>query len=64
MQYRGSAEKLANAIQAFILNRKIAGCTTATIDAYRCQLKPFREWCERQSLDLRALTEAAIQKGD
>ena len=61
MQSKGSAENLADAIQDFLLDRKIAGCTSATIDAYRYQLTPFRKWCERRGLDLSSITEASIR---
>jgi hypothetical protein len=39
MQCKCSAPDLAEAIQDFLLDRKIAGCTTATLDAYKYQLK-------------------------
>ena len=46
---------LAQAVTAFLLDRRISGATDATIDTYRLQLRTFLEWCGGLSLDLSAV---------
>ena len=43
---------VAQAVQAFVLDRRIAGATSATISTYHDQLNPFVAWCEQTSIDL------------
>lgn len=43
---------LAETIQGFLLERRIAGATSATIATYRDQLSPFRRWCENKGVDI------------
>lgn len=40
----GSATDLDSAVKMFLLDRKIAGCTASTIEAYHSQLKPLVAW--------------------
>ncbi len=47
---------LAQAVTAFLLDRRIGGATDATIDTYRLQLCIFLEWCSGLDLDLNALS--------
>jgi len=43
---------LSETIQSFLLERRIAGATAATIATYRDQLTPFQRWCEGRDVDL------------
>jgi len=58
---RSRSPQLAQAIAAFILDRRIAGVTDATIACYRYQLGPFLRWCEDADLDLSGLATDAVR---
>ena len=56
------ASRLAEAAAAFLLERRIAGVTTATTTCYTYQLAPFVAWCERHALDLPDLSVEDIRR--
>jgi site-specific recombinase XerD len=45
----------------FTLDRQIAGCTKATVEAYQSQLRPFVKWASDQGLALRGLREEHVR---
>jgi len=47
---------LAQAITAFLLDRRIAGATDATIYTYRLQLNAFLNWCGSAGIDVTDLS--------
>jgi len=52
---------LAQAVSAFLLDRRIAGATDATIQTYRMQLSPFLEWCGGLGLDVNVLSTDSLR---
>ena len=62
MKCKGSENDLDYAVKMFLLDRQIAGCTQATIDAYQAQLKPFLKWIEDASLPLNSLTDREVRE--
>ena len=62
MKCKGSENDLDPAVKMFLLDRRIAGCTEATVHAYRAQIKPFQKWVEDQSLSLDSLTDREVRE--
>jgi integrase/recombinase XerD len=52
----GPDSSLGEAVQAFLLERRIAGATGTTVATYRGQLAPFLAWCTEHDIDLNALS--------
>jgi len=59
---KGSENGLDSAVKMFILDRRIAGCTTATIEAYKSQLTPLVRWVEGRKLALVSLREEHVRE--
>ena len=62
MQGKGSTKTLDSAVQDFILDRQIGGCTTASIEAYRFQLDPLTTWATDRGIVLPSLTEEHLRQ--
>jgi site-specific recombinase XerD len=62
MKSKGSAHGLDSAVKMFVLDRRIAGCTTATIDAYQSQLSPLVRWTEERQIHLMRLREEHVRE--
>jgi Phage integrase, N-terminal SAM-like domain len=59
---KGSAARNEEIISLFLLDRRLGGCTDATQEAYKYQLRPLQRWCRQRSLDLMSLDEARVQE--
>lgn len=46
----------------FLLDRRIAGCTPATIEAYQSQLAPLVRWTDERKVTLRSLCEEHVRE--
>lgn len=58
---REATPKLHEAVMSFLLDRRIAGCTDATVASYRFQLNPLAQWCADRALDLDTLSEDEVR---
>jgi site-specific recombinase XerD len=61
LKSKGSDQGLEFAVKMFLLDRKIAGCTVATVEAYQAQFTPFQKWVVDHKLTLEMLREADIR---
>lgn len=62
LKSKGSTQGLHSAVKMFLLDRRIAGCTQATIEAYNSQLKPFVRWTDERNITLRNLGEEHVRE--
>jgi site-specific recombinase XerD len=62
MKSKGSANGLDAAAKMFVLDRRIAGCTTATVEAYQSQLSPLVRWREERGIPLSRLREEHVRE--
>lgn len=62
MKSKGSGNRLDAAVKMFTLDRRIAGCTTATVEAYESQLAPLVRWADERKLDLKTLREEHVRE--
>ena len=56
-----AGSSIHTAYENFMLDRRIAGATDATMAVYRYQLLPFVRWCAPQGIDLHELTSSHIR---
>ena len=56
-----SAPELKVAIDAFVADRRIGGCTTATLNCYADQLMQVTRWAVRHDLDLPSMCESDVR---
>jgi len=61
MKSKGSGNELESAIKMFLLDRRITGCTEATIATCSAQLTPLLKWAEAKSITLGTLREEHVR---
>jgi integrase/recombinase XerD len=59
MQMLGSFQRI---FDAFLLDRRIAGLTSQTIETYRVHLRIFGRWCEAHDVSLPDLTKFLVRQ--
>ncbi len=61
-RHKGSSpEAPADPLSTFLLDRRLAGCTEATLDAYRYQLRPFQRWCDARKIPMLSATQSNVR---
>lgn len=62
MEGKSSGNGLKSAVKMFVLDRRIAGCTSATIEVYQAQLSPLIRWTGERQIPLVRLREEHVRE--